>query len=263
VRVVKHCARVTNGAKIRGSLCPGAFSVPRICLNMIVKDEAPVIERCLRSVKPWIDHWVIVDTGSSDGTQAMIRKFMADLPGVLHERPWRDFAHNRNQAMALARERMRNADDFLLFIDADETLRMAPGFAWPQLDADGYQFRCELDGWQYLRNALVCAQQPWRWEGVLHEYLTQDAPHRWAALPEATIVVARDGARARAGDTYLRDISRCSNVRCATSPPIPAIAFIWHKAIATRASWTKASASMRSAPRWAAGKRRSGFRNSR
>ena len=77
--------------------------MPRICLNMIVKDEAPVIERCLRSVKPWIDHWVIVDTGSSDGTQAMIRKFMADLPGVLHERPWRDFAHNRNQAMALAR----------------------------------------------------------------------------------------------------------------------------------------------------------------
>lgn len=180
--------------------------MPRICLNMIVKDEAPVIERCLRSVKPWIDHWVIVDTGSSDGTQELIRKFMADVPGVLHERPWRDFAHNRNEAMALARERMRNADDFLLFIDADETLRMAPGFAWPQLDADGYQFRCELDGWQYLRNALVCAQQPWRWEGVLHEYLTQDAPHRWAALPAVTIVVARDGARARAGDTYLRDI---------------------------------------------------------
>ena len=51
---------------------------PTICLSMIVKDEAPVIERCLRSVKPWIDHWVIVDTGSSDGTQAMIRKFMAD-----------------------------------------------------------------------------------------------------------------------------------------------------------------------------------------
>lgn len=185
----------------------------RICLNMIVKDEAPVIERCLASVKPWIDHWVIVDTGSSDGTQDVIRRFMADVPGALHERPWRNFAHNRNEAMALARAAMDGAGgdseaaDYLLCIDADETLRMAAGFRWPDLHADGYQFRCELDGWHYLRNALVRARQPWRWEGVLHEFLTQDAPHRWEALPQATIVVARDGARARDPQTYLRDIA--------------------------------------------------------
>lgn len=183
----------------------------RICLNMIVKDEAPVIERCLASVKPWIDHWTIVDTGSGDGTQDVIRRFMADVPGTLHERPWRDFAHNRNEAMALARTEMREADDYLLCIDADETLRMTPDFRWPALQADGYQFRCELDGWQYLRNALVRARQPWRWEGVLHEFLTQDAPHRWEALPQATIVVSRDGARARDPYTYLRDIEVLEN----------------------------------------------------
>lgn len=180
--------------------------MPRICLNMIVKDEAPVIERCLASVKPWIDYWVIVDTGSSDGTQRTIREFMADVPGTLHERPWRDFAHNRNEAMALARTAMAGADDYLLFIDADETLRMTPDFAWPDLQADGYQFRCELDGWHYLRNALVRARQPWRWEGVLHEFLTQDGPHRWDPLPHATIVVSRDGARACDPQTYVRDI---------------------------------------------------------
>lgn len=186
--------------------CYSESRVTRICLNMIVKDEAPVIERCLASVKPWIDHWVIVDTGSSDGTQGTIRQFMADVPGTLHERPWRDFAHNRNEAMALARTAMAGADVYLLCVDADETLRMAPDFAWLDLQADGYQFRCELDGWHYLRNALVRACQPWRWEGVLHEYLTQDGPHRWEALPEATIVVSRDGARARDPHTYLRDI---------------------------------------------------------
>ncbi|KDP89134.1 glycosyl transferase [Cupriavidus sp. SK-3] len=179
----------------------------RICLNMIVKDEAPVITRCLQSVKPWIDHWIIVDTGSSDGTQEVIRQFMAGIPGTLHERPWRDFAHNRNEAMALAKDEMTGADDYLLFIDADETLQMDLGFRWPAPSADGYQFRCELNGWQYLRNALVSARMPWRWEGVLHEYLTQDQPHRWDALPGAAIVVSRDGARARAGDTYLRDIA--------------------------------------------------------
>lgn len=179
----------------------------RICLNMIVKNEAPVIARCLASVRPWIDHWVIVDTGSTDGTQALVRELMEDLPGALYQRPWQDFAHNRNEAMALA----RTHGDYLLFIDADETLVMHEGFHWPPLVADGYQFRCELDGWSYQRNALVAAHQPWRWEGVLHEYLTQDRPHTWQRLPGATIVVSRDGARGRDAGTYLHDIEVLEN----------------------------------------------------
>ena len=44
-----------------------------ICLSMIVKNEVSVIGRCLSSLRPIIDRWVIVDTGSSDGTQDAIR----------------------------------------------------------------------------------------------------------------------------------------------------------------------------------------------
>lgn len=176
--------------------------MPRICLNMIVKNEAPVIERCLASVKPWIDHWVIVDTGSSDGTQARIREFMKDVPGELHERPWRDFAFNRNQALDLARAK----GDLVLFIDADETLAVPEGFAWPALPADGYQLQCNSSGWNYFRNSLVATRLPWRWEGVLHEYLTCDLPHAWENLLAPSILVSHDGARARSTDTYLRDI---------------------------------------------------------
>ena len=93
---------------------------PRICLSMIVKNESPVIHRCLASVRPWIDHWVIVDTGSSDGTQDQVRAALAGVPGSLHERPWQDFAHNRNEALDLARAQA----DYVLFIDADEQLVM-------------------------------------------------------------------------------------------------------------------------------------------
>ena len=34
-----------------------------ICLNMIVKNESAIIERCLNSLVNQIDYWVIVDTG--------------------------------------------------------------------------------------------------------------------------------------------------------------------------------------------------------
>ena len=60
---------------------------PTISLCMIVKNEASVIRRCLDSVRPIITHWVIVDTGSTDGTQDIIRAHMHDIPGELHERP--------------------------------------------------------------------------------------------------------------------------------------------------------------------------------
>ena len=91
-----------------------------LCLNMIVKDEAPVIRSCLDSVRAIIDCWVIVDTGSTDGTQDVIREHLRGLPGELVERPWVDFAHNRSEALDFARGRA----DYLLVIDADETLEV-------------------------------------------------------------------------------------------------------------------------------------------
>ena len=76
-----------------------------ICLNMIVKNESKAIRKLLESVKNIIDYWVIFDTGSTDGTQDIIREFLQDIPGELHERPWVDFAHNRNEALVVAQEK--------------------------------------------------------------------------------------------------------------------------------------------------------------
>jgi glycosyltransferase involved in cell wall biosynthesis len=101
----------------------------QICLNMIVKDESKIIKRGLATVKPIIDYWVIVDTGSTDGTQQIIKDFMQDIPGELHERPWKNFAYNRNQALALAKGKA----DYILFMDADETLEFSPNFKMPTL----------------------------------------------------------------------------------------------------------------------------------
>src|SRR5580693_975887 len=105
-----------------------------VCLNMIVKDEAQVIEKCLSSVKPLIDYWVIVDTGSSDNTKMVIQKTMDGIPGELHARPWVNFAHNRNEALELAKDK----GDYVLLIDADEVLQYPEDFAFPGLEKDLY-----------------------------------------------------------------------------------------------------------------------------
>lgn len=173
-----------------------------LCLNMIVKNEAPVIRRCLESVLPLIDHWVIVDTGSTDGTQDIVRAFFAErgLPGSLHERPWRDFAHNRSEALTLARPH----GDYTLIVDADDTFDVPDGFKVPELTADSYVVDITDVGVLYQRPQLVRNALPWRYRGVLHEFLTCDGAGAAGHFP---VVMRRnhDGARRRDPETYRRD----------------------------------------------------------
>jgi len=172
-----------------------------ICLNMIVRDEAQVIRRCLESVRPFIDSWVIVDTGSTDGTQDLIRALYADIPGELHERPWRNFGHNRNEALALARGKA----DYLLFIDADETLRAPAGYQWPRLTHPAYFLHAEYAGTTYSRGTIVATRLDWRWTGVIHEFLESTPAVSFEQLDWPRIVVEHDGARARDPVTYAKD----------------------------------------------------------
>jgi glycosyltransferase involved in cell wall biosynthesis len=168
---------------------------------MIVKDEATVIRRCLDSVLPLIDRWVIVDTGSTDGTQEIIREHMRDLPGTLIERPFVNFAHNRNEAIALARDEA----DYLFMIDADEVVELVDGFVLPRLEADSYNAAVFYAGCTYFRKQFVRAALPWRYCGVVHEYLECREAGTEAFLPGLWTIPHRDGARARDPTTYRRD----------------------------------------------------------
>lgn len=175
---------------------PSTESRPRICLNMIVRDEAAVIGRCLAAVRPLIDHWVIVDTGSLDATPERIAEALAGVPGVLHRRPWQDFGHNRSEAIRLAEGR----GDYLLFLDADDTLIVPRDYRWPALDRDAYEIEIEHDSLRYRRIALVRAALGWRFEGVVHEYpVCEQTDYSRAVLPGLCLRYGGDGARSQAG----------------------------------------------------------------
>jgi glycosyltransferase involved in cell wall biosynthesis len=168
---------------------------------MIVKNEAPVIRRCIDSVRPIIDHWVIVDTGSTDGTQEIIRGHLQDVPGELHERPWQDFARNRSEALELA----RGKGDYTLIIDADDTLEVKPDAGLPALNADAYTVEIRDTNISYRRIQIVRSALAWRYEGVLHEYLTCEDASPPALLADITMRRNHDGARRKDPQTYLRD----------------------------------------------------------
>ncbi len=195
---------------------PIAAPVPRrqkICLSMIVKNEASVIRRCLQSVLPLIDYWIVVDTGSIDGTQDIVREFLHDMPGELHERPWIDFAHNRSDALALA----RHHGDYSLIIDADDVLELSPGFRLPFLKQDTVTIEIRNKERRYWRPQLVRNALPWRYVGVLHEFLScgMDGKNHHILpesrsqrrLPGAKIVMSEEGARRRlsGSDRFRRD----------------------------------------------------------
>lgn len=174
----------------------GTGPAPTICLCMIVKDEAKVIERCLASVRDLVDTWVISDTGSTDGTQELIRRALAGVPGELHQDPWVDFGHNRTRNIRRARGRA----DYLLLIDADMVVRQEG--ALPPLTADSYLLRHAAD-LEYRIKRLVRGTVDWRYEGATHEYLTTDQPERAADLDALVIEHFADGGSR--SDKFERD----------------------------------------------------------
>lgn len=176
-----------------------------ICLNMIVKNESAVITRCLQSLLPMIDYWVIVDTGSTDNTREIITDFMKikGVPGELHNRPWVDFGHNRNEALQLA----RGKGDYVFFIDADEFLMYASDFTKIQLDKDYYYVTTKGAGVSYMRLLCINNHLEWKWEGVLHEVISPPPTRVGAIFPKVMNITTCEGVRSKDPAKIEKDVA--------------------------------------------------------
>ena len=100
--------------KIKGMMTPrmDKTKAPTISLCMIVKNEEKFLPKCLDSVKDYVDEIVIVDTGSTDGTVDIARKYT----NKLYFHPWEGhFSKHRNQSIEYATK------DWIFILDADET----------------------------------------------------------------------------------------------------------------------------------------------
>jgi glycosyltransferase involved in cell wall biosynthesis len=187
-------------------------------LNMIVKNESKIIERCLDSIKDFIDALVISDTGSTDNTISIIEKWKSqhNKQGQVVSHQWKNFGHNRNLALTACIEwihtHLPDDDHYIIFMDADDYIIIDDKQQIHQqlsnLTEDNYVVNITDGNIIYERVFSIKApkinqQLLCRWEGVLHEYLDREGTS--GKLDGIHIKSKREGARSQDPMKYLKD----------------------------------------------------------
>lgn len=146
-----------------------------ISLCMIVKNEENILCRCLESVKDVVDEIIIVDTGSTDRTVEISKKYTDHV----YQFQWvDDFSAARNYAFQHAKK------EFILTMDADDIfddknkekfLQLKSTFP-SSIDAVTMKYLAAFDEsgnvLASLRQVrLVKRENQFKWFGAVHEYL--------------------------------------------------------------------------------------------
>lgn len=82
-----------------------------VCAALIVKNEEKNLERCLKSIEGWVDEIIILDSGSTDNTEIIARKFTDKF---YTNTQWEGFGKQRQRAQQFV------SCEYVLWIDADE-----------------------------------------------------------------------------------------------------------------------------------------------
>ena len=182
----------------------------KLALNFICKDESHVIETMLNSAKDVVDLIVANDTGSTDGTQQIIKNFgeKHGIPTYVFERPFDDFEKSRNHAM----QKLKDVVNELgwdpnkvhgFWFDCDEQLITDPGFRKEQFTKDLYMINTYIGNMKYTRNTFFKVSKPFRWYGPVHEFIVCDEQNITSGLAENIKVDVK-----MTGNSWQGDISK-------------------------------------------------------
>ena len=180
----------------------------RVCLAMIVRNEAAVLPRMVASIAGVVDQWLVVDTGSTDGTPQVVEQLLADLPGQVEHRVWRDFGYNRTELVQMAGQ--LEGVTHLLLLDADHTVDVDPNWRSQLAGEPAEELMVPVDSGdhQFHQSYLVRTGPAWRYEGPTHEYLTCNDPVRRAVFGALRITHHADGGARH--DKFERDLALLS-----------------------------------------------------
>ena len=185
---------------------------PKICLNMIVKNESKVIKRLLDSVVDVIDTFCICDTGSTDNTIELIQNYFQEknIPGIVIQEPFRDFGYNRTFALEACNAIIA---EYILLLDADMVFWKNPDTSYSSLKSmlkqtnkDAYYIFQGNDTYYYKNVRIVRNNRGFSYWGVTHEYVKQP-PNTFIMQLDKNMVFIKDiGDGGAKTDKFLRDI---------------------------------------------------------
>ena len=163
----------------------------KLALNFICKDESHVIEKMLDSAKGIVDLIVVNDTGSTDGTQQIIKNFgeKHNIPTYVFERPFDDFEKSRTYAMEKLKEVVKELEwdpskVHGFWFDCDEQLVIDSKFDKNQFTKDLYMINTYIGAMKYTRNTFFKVSLPFRWYGPVHEFIVCDQQNITSGLAE-------------------------------------------------------------------------------
>lgn len=144
-----------------------------ISLCMIVKNEEDVLARCLKSAQEIADEIIIADTGSTDRTKEIARRFTDKV----YDFEWiDDFAAARNFAFSKA------TMQYMMWLDADDVIEDRGPFLKVKEELDPsvsvvmmkYDVAFDDAGaptFSYYRERLVKRGEGFLWQGRVHEVI--------------------------------------------------------------------------------------------
>lgn len=158
---------------------------------VVARDEARCIERCVRSVQPWVDEVLVADTGSVDDTVQLAQAAGARVISL----PWtNDFAAVRNAALDAA------AADWHIVLDADEAIAAGADQLPDLRHVSPQQVLCvtvlnslHVSGVPVVESATVARILPGdvRYTGSIHEQPVHEYP-----VAAVAVIVEHDGYEA-------------------------------------------------------------------
>lgn len=146
-----------------------------LSLCMIVKNEEKVLGRCLESVKDIVDEIIIIDTGSTDKTKEIARKYTNHI----FDFKWcDDFSKARNFSFSKATK------DYLIWLDADDVIlendqkKLLDLKSSTSLDTDiimlKYNTGFDENGnvnFSYYRERILKREKKYKWISPIHEVI--------------------------------------------------------------------------------------------
>jgi tetratricopeptide (TPR) repeat protein len=153
----------------------------KIILNLMIKNESKIIERCLGRALEHVDAVSILDTGSTDNTVEVCNTFLlaSGKPFKVSVEPFKNFGYNRTVSFKKAQELCKELGwdaitTYAMTVDADMIIKPLPKFKDFKMTVPGYTVIQQNGSLKYHNNRFHQCAYDWKCVGGTHEYWSGD-----------------------------------------------------------------------------------------